>query len=312
MPSLPDSLAAGPIVIDGGLGTLLEHNGHDLSSPLWSARLLAQEQDAIRDAHRQFFDAGARVAITSSYQVGYDQMAAVAGLDVADVDRLLVRSVRLAREARDDAGLTTENAWVAASVGPFGASRADGSEYTGDYDLGMAELRSWHRRRMRTLAAEGPDLIAVETIPSLTELEAVCRELDGLGARAWISVTVAGGALRTGESLRDAFAIAASVPEVLAVGVNCCAVSEIPAALAALRSVTDKPGVVYPNSGEHWYADTRTWSGTAGSLAGSAADWVSGGAAFVGGCCRVGPSEITDIAGRLAATRDASPAPSLD
>ena len=63
------SLSSNPrwaVVLDGGLGTLLEAHGHDLSSSLWSARLLVEEPDAIRRAHAEYFAAGARVAITSS------------------------------------------------------------------------------------------------------------------------------------------------------------------------------------------------------------------------------------------------------
>lgn len=166
MTSFTDAIAAGPIVLDGGLGTLLEAHGHDLSSSLWSARLLVEDPEAIRSAHAEYFGAGARVAITSSYQVSYTGLDA-AGLGRREVDVLLALSVEMGRRARDDAGLSADEAWVAASVGPYGASRADGSEYTGDYDIGVAQLREWHRPRLQALAETEPDAIAVETIPSL-------------------------------------------------------------------------------------------------------------------------------------------------
>ena len=305
MSSFRDALAAGPIVLDGGLGTLLESRGHDLSSSLWSARLLLDDPEPIRRAHAEYFGAGARVAITSSYQVSYAALEAQ-GLDRDDVDVLLARSVALAGRARDDADLSSDEAWVAASVGPYGASLADGSEYTGDYGLGVAELRAWHRPRLHALAAAGPDAIAVETIPSLTELEAVCRELDGIGIPAWVSVTIADGRLRSGESLADAFALARSVGDVVAVGVNCCDASEVTGALAAREGTV--AGVVYPNSGEQWDAARRRWSGGAGSIAARAGDWVSGGARLVGGCCRVGPDQIADIA-RAVASLAVEPGP---
>ena len=211
MSSFADAVAAGPVVLDGGLGTLLESHGHDLSSSLWSARLLVEDPDAIRRAHAEYFAAGARVAITSSYQVSYEGLDA-AGLSRRDADAVLARSVELARQAREDSGLSPDEAWVAASVGPYGASRADGSEYTGDYGLDVAQLREWHRPRLQTLAAAAPDAIAIETIPSLAELEAVCRELDGLGVPAWVSVTISDGRLRSGDSLAEAFALAGSAP----------------------------------------------------------------------------------------------------
>jgi homocysteine S-methyltransferase len=301
--SFRDALAAGPIVLDGGLGTLLEEHGHDLSSSLWSARLLVDDPEAIRRAHAEYFAAGACVAVTSSYQVSHTGLEA-AGLTRREVDVLLARSVALAEAARADAALSPDEAWVAASVGPYGASLADGSEYTGDYDLGTSQLRDWHRPRLQTLAAAGPDVIAVETIPSLSELEAVCLELDGLGIPAWVSVTIADGRLRSGESLADAFALAQAVPEVVAVGVNCCAATHVTAALAGRDAAT--PGVAYPNSGEKWDAGERRWSGDAAAVPALAGEWIDAGARLVGGCCRVGPDQIAGIARAVAARRDAA------
>ncbi|MEU1973321.1 homocysteine S-methyltransferase [Microbacterium sp. NPDC019599] len=292
--SLLDAIDSGPVVLDGGLGTLLESRGNDLSSSLWSAQLLLDRPREIRAAHAEFFEAGARVAITSSYQVGYEALEAE-GLDAEAVDLLLTRSVLLARHARDDAGLAGR-AWIAASVGPYGATLADGSEYTGDYGLTVAELRSWHRRRLQALAAAGPDILAIETIPSLAEVEALTAELEGLGTPAWVSVTAAGGALRSGDALTDAFAVAAASPYVVAVGVNCCDASEVGAALEVAASVTDKPLVAYPNSGEAWDARRRAWTGRSEPLEDHVRSWVAAGARLVGGCCRVSPAEIRAVA----------------
>ncbi|HEX5858989.1 MAG TPA: homocysteine S-methyltransferase [Microbacterium sp.] len=302
MTTFTDALAAGPIVLDGGLGTLLEQRGHDLSSSLWSARLLLEAPEEIRRAHAEYFAAGARVAITSSYQVSYEALAAE-GQSSADVDALLALSVRLAREAVDQAGLGPGEAWVAASIGPYGASLADGSEYTGAYGLDVEQLRRWHGPRIRALADAGPDVIAVETVPSLVELEAVCRELEGVGLPAWLSVTVADGSLRSGDAIEDAAAIAAGTREVVAAGVNCCDVAEVGGALAVLREGTGRPGVAYPNSGERWNADTRRWSGEASHISQLAAQWVADGAGLVGGCCRVGPDQIAEVARAVAASR---------
>jgi homocysteine S-methyltransferase len=294
MTTLAQAIAAGPVVLDGGLGTLLAARGHDLSSSLWSAQLLVDDPAAIRRAHLEYFEAGARVAISSSYQVSYEGLDA-AGYSRTHVDTLLARSVQLAFEARDAAGLEPGAAWVAASIGPYGATLADGSEYTGDYGLSVAELREWHRPRLEVLAAASPDVIAVETIPSLAELEAICGLLDGLGVPAWVSVTVADGALRTGESLHEALALAASIDDVIAVGVNCCDDAQVPGALEVARAA-GKPGVAYPNSGELWHADTRSWSGHGSEVHRLAQSWIESGAGLIGGCCRVGPEQIAQIA----------------
>lgn len=289
MTAVRTALAAGPLVLDGGLGTLLEARGHDLSSTLWSARLLLEAPGAVRDAHREFIDAGADVVTTSSYQVSYEALAG-AGLSTDDIDRLLRRSVELAREAGDEAGRPV---LVAASVGPYGAAAADGSEYSGAYGLTVDKLRSWHRRRLATLADAGADLLAIETLPSPAEIEAVCRELDGLGVDAWVSASGASTGF-TPESLGSALHDAAAAAGVVAVGVNCCPPDAVAPALAAIRA--DVPYVVYPNSGERWDAATRRWHGTPGLPDPLVGEWLSAGSRLVGGCCRTMPSDISRLA----------------
>lgn len=310
MQSFAGVLAAGPVVLDGGLGTLLEARGHDVTSALWSARMLREDPDAVRTAHRDFFLAGARVAMTASYQVSETSLAA-AGADPAEAGALIRRGVELAVAARADAGLVAPGedgrvGWVAASVGPYGAALANGSEYTGAYGLSVDELRAWHRPRLRQFVDAGADLLAIETIPSLAEVEALCAELDGLGVPAWLSVTPHAGVLRTGESLESAFARAASVPEIIAVGVNCCDISEVLPALVVARGVSALPFLAYPNSGEQWDGAARAWRpGADGVDLGRAAqEWFEAGAAGIGGCCRVSLEDIAEIARVAALTAD--------
>ncbi|MDQ1556315.1 MAG: homocysteine S-methyltransferase [Actinomycetota bacterium] len=301
MTSLQRALADGAVVLDGGLGTLLESRGHDLGSSLWSARMLVEHPDELRSAHREFFDAGARVAISGSYQVSYEGFARL-GHDRAATDALLASSVQLARAARDDAaaaGADGVERWVAASVGPYGAMLADGSEYRGDYGLGVDELRSWHRPRLNVLGASGADVLAVETIPCLAEVEAIALELRGTGVHAWVAVTAAMGRLRSGEALEDAYAILDGVDEIIAVGINCSDPLDVGTAIRAARSVTGKPFVAYPNSGEQWDAKNRRWMGAAAFPADLVRDWRAAGASLIGGCCRVGPAEIAAISAAL-------------
>jgi homocysteine S-methyltransferase len=288
--TLAEALRAGSVVLDGGLGTLLESRGNDVSTSLWSARVLWEDPDEVRAAHAEFFEAGAQVAITGSYQVSHDGLG-VAGLDEALTDELLIRSVRVAAAARDEAG----GGWVAASVGPYAATLGDGSEFRGDDRLGVEGLRRWHRRRMRVLAEAGPDVLAVETLTTLAEVEAVVAELDGLGVPAWVALTVDESALRSGESLREAFEIAASAPEVMAIGVNCCAAHEVTPALRLAREVSALPLIAYPNSGETWDGEARAWTGDPELPDALLREW-AGLAAGLGGCCRLGPETIERIA----------------
>jgi homocysteine S-methyltransferase len=290
--SLADAVAGRVVVLDGGLATELEAQGHDLSSVLWSARLLADDPDAIRAAHAAYFAAGAEVATTASYQASFDGLAAVG----SDPAALMRRSVELAARARDEHG----SGWVAASVGPFGAVLADGSEYRGDYGRSVTELRRFHRPRLDVLSEAGADVLAVETIPCLAEVEAIVIELDRVGMPAWLSVTCAGDRTRAGEPLAEAFAMARECAAVFAAGVNCTAPRDVGDAVRLAAATAGKPVVAYPNSGEGWDAAGRTWSGTAGVDVTLVPDWIAGGARLVGGCCRVGPDQIELIAAALA------------
>lgn len=278
------------IVLDGGLATELEARGHDLSDELWSARLLADDPAGIVAAHEAFFRAGAQIATTASYQASFAGFAA-RGFAARETSALLRRSVELARTA---AARVEGPRWVAASVGPYGAALADGSEYRGRYGLSVAELTAFHRPRAEALAEAGPDVLALETVPDVDEAVALLAAVEGLGVPAWLSYTIAGDRTRAGQPLEEAFAVAAGRDDVVAVGVNCCDPDDAARAIPVAREVSGRPVVAYPNSGEAWDATGRRWTGRVRFLPDRVA-----GAEFAGGCCRVRPSAIA----ALAATR---------
>jgi homocysteine S-methyltransferase len=295
--TLAEALATGPVVLDGGLSTELESRGHDVSSALWSARLLRDAPAAIADAHAAFAAAGAQVMTTASYQATFPGFAA-AGIDAGQAGTLITRSVQLAREGLAAAG---RPGWVAASVGPYGALLADGSEYTGDYvaRVTVAELREFHRPRLQVLAGAGADVLACETLPAAREVEALLAELEDLDVPAWLSLTTTTGPdgvvrTRRGERLAEVAAMARGVDAVIAVGVNCTDPAGIPAAVRVAAASSRKPVVAYPNSGEVWDAGTHRWAGQAG--VGDVSGWLAAGARLVGGCCRVRPDDVSAIA----------------
>jgi homocysteine S-methyltransferase len=269
-------LAAGPVLLDGGLATQLEAQGARLSTALWSAQLLVDDPDAILTAHAAFFAAGAQVATTASYQAPLP---------------LIPASVRLARQAREQSA-ADDDRWVAGSIGPYGAFLADGSEYRGDYGLSVDQLRAWHRPRIAALVDAGADVLACETIPCLAEAEALLHELADVGIPCWLSLTCAGERTRAGEPAYEGFAMARDVAEVVAVGVNCVDPGDVPDLLELAVAASGKPGVAYPNRGERWNSGLRTWTGPDSFTAADAAHWVAAGARLVGGCCRVGPPDI--------------------
>ncbi len=299
------------VLLDGGLATLLESRGHDISSALWSAALLHEDPEAIRAAHVAYFEAGAEVAITASYQAGVESFAA-RGLDRGSAEALLRRSVALAVAAREQTAETRRGgpAWVAASIGPYGAMLAGGQEYTGDYPAPfdtVAALRAFHRPRMEVLAVAGADVLACETIPCLAEAEALLAESADLGVPMWLSLTtqtVGERVLtRRGEDAGEAFAAAADIPGVVAVGVNCTEPDGVARAVEVAAGRFGGPVVVYPNSGETWDAAARAWRGSPGLAPDAVRAWRDGGARLIGGCCRVGPQDLGRIGRALGRSR---------
>lgn len=312
-PCLVAALADSPVVLDGGLATSLESRGEDVSSTLWSARLLRDAPRTVVAAHAAFFAAGARVATTASYQASAQGFAAH-GVGADEADALVGRSVRLARQAQEEAGLE-DASWVAGSVGPYGAVLADGSEYTGAYaapgwtgrsggGLTVDELRAFHRPRLAALATAGPDVLALETLPALAEAEALVRELGAVGLPAWLSMTTVldpDGTVRTrlGEPASRAWELARDAPEVVAVGVNCLDPAGVLPAVQEAARVSGLPVVAYPNSGERWDAVRRVWQGEPDLQLEAVRGWVEAGARLVGGCCRVGPDAVRKVADLL-------------
>ncbi|MFI6475489.1 homocysteine S-methyltransferase [Streptomyces sp. NPDC050516] len=313
--TLAAALAQGPVVLDGGLSNQLEAQGCDLSDELWSARLLADDPRQIQAAHTAYVRAGAQVVTTASYQATFEGFAR-RGLSHGEAELLLAKSVQLARAAGELGGgsgggvgrgvgeaprspAQPPKFWVAASIGPYGAFLADGSEYRGRYGLSVRELERFHRPRIEALVAAGPDVLALETVPDADEAEALLRAVEGCGVPVWLSYSIVGGRTRAGQGLAAAFGLVAGHDQVIAVGVNCCTPADADRAVPLAASVTGKPVVVYPNSGERWDAERRGWAGGTTFDAARVGDWVSSGARLVGGCCRVGPTEIAQLAARV-------------
>jgi homocysteine S-methyltransferase len=289
------------VVLDGGLSNALAERGHDLTDELWTARLLRDAPGEVAAVHRAYFDAGAQVATTAGYQAsvaGFERN----GMTRAEAEDLITRSVTIAREVRDE---VVESAGddvvrlVAASVGPYGAVLADGSEYRGRYGLSRAALRDFHAPRMELLASAGPDLLAFETIPDLDEVAVLVDLADEFAVPAWLSCTVSGDRLRDGTPAVEAFALAAGHDSIVAVGVNCCAPGDVLPAVRSATVASGKPGIAYPNSGETWDGTARRWVGDPEFDLALTTAWAEAGAHFIGGCCRVGPAAIAAIARAL-------------
>ncbi|MGD1107267.1 MAG: homocysteine S-methyltransferase [Terracidiphilus sp.] len=311
-----DAILRGVHVIDGGLATELEYAGARIDGPLWSAHVLEGEPEKLLAVHRAYIQAGAECIATCSYQVsrmGYAEL----GLPAERADAALLRSVELARSVV--AEFPERRVLVAGSLGPYGAALHNGGEYHGNYDCSYDDLVRFHRERIevfaRASANQAPDLLAFETFPSLEEARAVGEAMapfhptgqkwPGGGPsvwrelRVWFSFSCRDEKhVSHGERVADCAALVASFPQTVAIGVNCVPPKWIPTLIAELRSASDKPVVVYPNSGEGWDAERRCWTGVTdpGEFGAQAAQWFKVGAQMVGGCCRTRPAHIRAVA----------------
>ena len=275
-------------LLDGGLSTALEQLGSSLNTSLWSGELLKSHPNQIRAAHKLFADAGAAILITSSYQVTYPGCLAL-GWSKDEVHAALIASTELAR---------FPNVKVAASVGPYGAFLADGSEYRGNYGLSVAELKDFHRERLVTLIETKPDYLAFETVPEITEARAYIELMQECGSQIpyWISFSCKSESeLCSGESFADAVKVVNDASKAFAVGINCTAPQLVAPLLQSAISVI--PFIVYANSGRTWDAATKKWDGSGDLVFDSQLiqKWRALGASIIGGCCGVGPSDIAAL-----------------
>ena len=303
---LSEILAAqGYLVLDGGLATELERRGADLSDHLWSAKQLLEGPDLIRLIHEAYYAVGADVVVSASYQASLAGFAA-GGVMPGEARRLIALSVELAQQARqrfwDNAGRFAKQRvrpLVAGSVGPYGAALADGSEYRGNYGISRQALADFHGPRLEALVAAGPDVLAIETIPSPEEAVLVLELLEAWPAvQTWVTFTCRDRSwVSEGQPVAEAIAAVAGHAQVAAVGFNCVAPALVDELLVAAAPVTPKPLVVYPNSGERWDAKARRWHpGDRPFDFGEAAPrWRSRGARLIGGCCRTTPETIRTI-----------------
>jgi homocysteine S-methyltransferase len=298
-----DALASDrALVLDGGLATELEAQGHDISSALWSAHLLHSQPQAIVAAHLAFLEAGADIIISASYQASRAGFMSL-GLSAFAADELIASSVQLAASARSQFLARHRKhgfvPLVAASVGPYGATLHDGAEYHGDYGISMTALEEFHTRRLQLLDDSGADLLACETIPDHQEAQVLQRLLDMLETPSWVSFSCRDERhISDGTPLRDMAALFANHHRVLALGINCSQPQLITPLIGELRAgAPGKAVVVYPNSGENWQAGDNRWHGVANGVdhGVAARAWREAGARVIGGCCRVTPAHISGI-----------------
>jgi homocysteine S-methyltransferase len=274
-------------LLDGGLATALEDLGNTFTSELWTGELLKSAPNQIREAHAAFAKAGAEIIITSTYQVSFPGCLAK-GWTHQEVVDALKNSIQLARDAHSPK--------VAASIGPYGAYLADGSEYRGNYDATEAELREFHQERLEILIACKPDYLAIETIPEIREARVLLQLLKDLDNTipVWIAFSCRDDLrLSSGEYFKDAARVSKELGADY-IGINCTSPELVTSLLESAKEYG--PFVVYPNAGRTWNEKLKRLEGSAVKLSDEhIQQWADCGATIIGGCCGIGPKEIAQV-----------------
>jgi len=290
-----------PLILDGGMSNVLENQGCDLNHKLWSAKIIETNPQAIINCHLSYLEAGANCITTAGYQATVKGFMDL-GFGLTAAKELVLRSVELAEKAKSEfltKNKIKDNIYIAASMGPYGAYLADGSEYRGAYTISEKELESFHLEQIKILDASNADFLAFETIPSLVEIKVLSGLLIDTVKPAWVSFSCKDELyLNDGEKISKAAKILANHPSVFAIGVNCTAPKYITSIIQTLKnSAPGKRVVIYPNSGEVYRADIKSWQGISDPdlFQRMAKEWFENGADILGGCCRIGPDHIRKI-----------------
>lgn len=302
------------MLLDGGFSTqLVENVGEQVDGhPLWSARYLATHPRAVMQTHLDFLRAGAEVIITNTYQASIGGFREHLGLAEQESLKLIELAVQMATDAVDT--YMKENPsckvrpLVAGSVGPYGASLHDGSEYTGEYadTVTREQLAAWHRPRIQTLVAAGVDLLALETIPCQKEAEVLVELIKEFPrVQAWISFSSKDyREIAHGECLKDVAheCWSRNSNQLVAIGVNCLNPKYVTSLLSQINEEGRPhiPLIVYPNSGEV-YTPKTGWTDPdqVPSVDSYVEEWLSLGVEYVGGCCRTNAKDIQRMRSRV-------------
>jgi len=288
------------LILDGGLATELENAGHDIDHPLWSAHLVFENPEAIKRVHLSYLKAGADLIMTASYQASF-LGCLNEGMSEKETEILLRKTVAIAEYARKEFLKGKEEnhikPMIAASVGPYGAYLTNGAEYKGNYGVSKQILHDFHLRRWEILASTKADLMACETIPSFEEAEVLQSILRKTPKReAYVSFSCKNEEyISDGTPIKECAEMLADNKQVIAVGVNCTAPEYISSLIGKVcEGAPEKAVIVYPNSGEIYDPNLRSWTGTSSkeNLTKLAKEWLARGAALIGGCCRMGPKHI--------------------
>jgi 5-methyltetrahydrofolate--homocysteine methyltransferase len=279
-----------PVVLDGGMGTMLMAAGLMFGDPpeLWN--VLPDRVDAVRAIHRGYVEAGAQIILTNSFG------GSPFRLKMHNLQGRVFELNRAAAEiAKDEAA---GRAFVAGSIGPSGELFAPMGELTYEAAVeGFAE-------QVAGLAAGGADALWVETMSDLQEVRAAVEGARRAAPQLPIVATMTfdtRGFTMMGVSPVEAITALAEL-DLAAIGGNCGnGPDEIEAVVFAMHEARpDIPVVAKSNAGMPELVDGRTTYGaTPATMAECARRLRAFGATGIGACCGSSPDHIRAMAAAL-------------
>lgn len=290
------------VVIDGALSTALEKKGMDLNHKLWTAKVLVENPEKIKEVHREYFEAGANIAITSTYQasiLGFRDL----GHSEEEAEAFIKQSVELAKQARLESQVN-QKMWIAGSVGPYGAYLADGSEYRGDYSVNGQFLKEFHEKRIELLISEGVDLLAIETIPNIEEIKVLLNILSNYPETvAWVTCSLKDSEhISDGSKLSSVQEILEGNQQIIGYGINCVKPEYVEKSMEILSLNKSKKLIAYPNGGAIYTPTTKEWGDNGNSkhiFSKDCLDWYEKGCSMIGGCCCTTKDDIKTLSDTL-------------
>lgn len=283
MPSkFMDELVADGILADGAIGTELYARGFFINRCYDALNL--SHPEVIRDIHRAYLDAGARLIETNTFTANRLALAAH-GFDtnVSDINRA---GATLAREVAEDA------AYVAGSVGPVSWAKRE-------TPLSTDEMRDIFREQMAALIEGGVDVLLLETFTDIEELKTAfecAREVTTKPVIASVSLKYLGEGEFAGLKPEDA-ARAMDSWGADVIGVNCCDGPQgVYEAVKRMTQVTRRPLSAMPNAGLPKMIHGRLiYLASPEYFAEYARRYAQLGVQLIGGCCGTTPAHIAEM-----------------
>lgn len=284
------------ITLDGAMGTELEKYGVKTNDELWSANALINQLDQVKKVHQSYFNAGADITITDTYQANILAFEKD-GYSKSESINFIQNGIKIAQTARDE---TNKNGLVAGCIGPYGAYLADGSEYTGNYQLSNDDYFEFHYEKIKAVIDAGTDLISIDTIPNFKEVKFLGSLMDQKFSTTpyWISLSIKNPAyLADGTSISQVVKYISDHTDAIGIGINCTPIPNITPTLKNINALTKLPLIVYPNPGDKYNPITKTWTSSNQnySFEKLVPEWIDLGAKIIGGCCRTTPDDIKII-----------------